>query len=147
MKAVPLGSTQRVGRRHVGVGPEDRRHAPVQVPAERLLLRGGLGVDLDHDRVRLALQALDHPVRAQEGVLGLHVHVLAAEDREDGHLEPPGRDDHVVPSRAGGGQVRGPADPVDLRDLGLPAALVPDVVAQRDRVDARLEERAGDQRR
>src|SRR3712207_8953490 len=33
-----------VGRRHVGVGADDGRHLPVQVPAERDLLARGLGV-------------------------------------------------------------------------------------------------------
>ena len=43
---------------------------------------------------------LDHPIRAEEGILGLHVHVLPAEDREHSDPEPARRYDHVIPAGA-----------------------------------------------
>ena len=45
------GQDALVGGRHVGVGADDRRDPPVEVDAERLLLAGRLGVEVDeHDR-------------------------------------------------------------------------------------------------
>src|SRR3989339_378609 len=36
-----------VGRLHVGVGPDNRAYSPVEKPAERLFLRGYLGMEVD----------------------------------------------------------------------------------------------------
>ena len=104
-------------------------------------------MDLDNDRVGLGLEAVDHPVRAEERALGLDVHILPAEDREDCHAEAAGFDDEVVPSGAGLRQVGGPADVLDLADFALESPLVPDMVAQGQGVDSAIEQGLGDRTR
>ena len=62
MNAVPFGQHARVGGGHVGVGAEHRRDPAVEMPAHRLLLAGGLGVEVDQDHLDLVGETVDQTV-------------------------------------------------------------------------------------
>ena len=51
-----------VGGGHVGVGAEDGRDAAVEVPAHRHLLAGHLGVEVDEERVGVAVEPVEQRV-------------------------------------------------------------------------------------
>src|SRR5262249_18437749 len=74
-----------VCRGHVGVGADHRARAPVDEKAHRLLLRGGLGMEIDEARVGAAFEAasLDLAVDGAEGVVQVaHEHSTHGVDHE-----------------------------------------------------------------
>ncbi len=146
-KRRPFRQHRRIRRRHVRVRPDHRRHAPVEIPPKRQFLRRRLRMHFHHDRVALRTQLLDHPIRRQKRAIRLQAHELPSQDREYRHAKSPRRHNQVIPARIRRRQVRRPANAIDLRDLRLPPALIPHMIAERDRIDPRLEQRTRDRAR
>ena len=68
-KAVPPGQHALVGRLHVRVRADHGAHPPVEVPAHRHLLGGGLGVEVHEHDLAAALHLLQHAVGGAEGAV------------------------------------------------------------------------------
>jgi TonB-dependent receptor len=135
-----LRQNARIRRGHVRMRAQHRGHAAIEVPAERLFLGRGLRVKFDDNRVGLGTQLLDHPVCSLEGTIRLHRHVGPAQQRKHRHAEAAGFDDDVVPPGTLSRQVGRTAHAVHLCDFVFPSPLVPDVVAEGDRIDATFEQ-------
>ena len=131
----------RVGRRHVGVRPDARGHAPVEVPAHRDLLAGRLRVHVDEHGVGSVAQLGERGIRVRERRAdGLQVHEAGQVDHAQAHAVPL---DHGVPAaRASLRVVRGPHDPLLAIQQVVHLAVPERVVAERDRVGPHLEQLA-----
>ena len=78
-----------IGGRDVSVGADNGRCPSIEVPAQRLLFRGSLGVDFHQNRIGLAVELGEHPIAGQERALRFERQILAPENRE--HGEPHAR--------------------------------------------------------
>jgi len=124
------------------VGAEHSGDASVQVPAHRDLLAGELRVEVDDEGVRSAGQRFEELVDRREGVaLDSHVHLSAQVDHGDAH--PGCLDDRVAASRIARRKVRGADDPPLGVEVRVHVPVPVGVVAQRDHIDAGLEDRLG----
>ena len=119
-------------------------HAAVEMPAQRLFFRGRLGMDLNQRAVELPGEFLEQSISRKERAIGLRPHEAAAEHRADEQAETVFFHDNVVAPRAGRRQVGRTADAVEGLDFLLEALLIPHVVAERDDINAGLEERLAD---
>ncbi len=124
-----------VGGRDVGVGPDDGRNAAVEVPAEGLLLRGRLGVEVDDDDRRLLPQGLDLGVRPAEGAVD-GFHEDPALEIEDGDLDAAAVLEDIAAAAGVALRIIGGAEEARLPlEVGQGLLLVPDVVARGQDVD------------
>ncbi len=89
-------------------------------------------MNFDDNRISLGAKLFDHSVGAGKRTLRLYSHILAAENREHGQPESSRFDNQMIPSRTGGRKVGRTAYPFNLGYFRLPAALVPDVITQRN---------------
>ena len=143
MNAVPLREHPGIGRRHVGVGAEHRRHPAVEVPAHRHLLARHLGVEVDdHDLGALAPQLGDLGVGGGEGGAGDGQLQLAAQV-EHADPDPVDLDDRRAPARVSLRVVGGTDQHLAAVDELVGVALAVDVVAGRDQLDAGGEDVVG----
>jgi len=134
------GEDTAVGRRHVGVGSEDRRRPTVEVPAHRHLLAAHFGVEVDDHRVLLVVA--EDRVDGVEGGAG-DAEADAAAEVDDPNPHPSGLDQGVA---AAGVRLRvvGGADyPVGVFEELVGLAVAVDVVAGGDDVGAGAEEVVG----
>ena len=130
-----------VGGGHVGVGAHARQRAPVEMPAHRHLLAGGLGVHVHEHGVAAVAQVRQQRVGLGEGrAHGAEEHLT----REVDHAEaPPVRLDHRVAAARAALRVVGRAhDARLLVEVLVDLAVAVGVVAERDRVGAELEQLA-----
>jgi len=125
----------------VGVRPEDRRHAAVEVPAHRHLLAGQLGVEVDDERVGGAGERVEQLVdRGERVAVHPHVHLAAQADHGDPHA---GRlDDRVAPAGVARGEVRRAHDPAFRVQVRIDVPVAVGVVAERDHVGPGVEDLA-----
>ena len=140
-----LGQDPLVAGHHVGVRPDDHRHSPVEVQAEGVLLGRDLAVEVDEADRRQGLGGLvEQPVGLRERVVDL-LHVGAALEVDDRELVAVERviDAPSATRDAVGAVVERSQDALALVEVLVDLALVPDVVAGRDDVDARIEQRLG----
>ena len=100
------------------------------MPADRLLLGGGLGVNLGQQGIRLPSQPFHELVGLLERAGYLGAHEGPSKNGEQAHLEATRLEYKMIPARIGGGQIGGTADEIELVDLTVKAHLVPDVIAQ-----------------
>src|SRR6267378_5346093 len=134
-----LGQDAGIGRGDVGVGAEHEAGPAVQVPAQRHLLGGGLGVHI-HDPHPSRLAAPDDLVHGRErGVVGWHEE--PALDVADQHhpLLPQVVAEPAAPWGTAG-IVLGPQDWAVAVEPILHLALIPDVVAAGQDIDAQGEQ-------
>ena len=134
-----VGQDPFVAGHDVGVGPGDDADPPIEVQAKGVLLRGQLAVEVDQADGRQRLGRLvEEAVRVGERVLDrLHVGpALEVDHRDVGAVErlvgapsPPGHLVRAVVERS--------QDAFAGLEVRVDLALVPDVVARRDDVDAR----------
>ena len=142
-----------VGGRNMGMRPQHRGHAPIQMPAQCHLLAGGLGMDIDHNH--LGRDLLQQRVSGVERIVG-RIH-------EDAALQ---LDHRVLHAACRHAFVNAPAGNARLQ-IGWPQhaapalvapggrsvhivdqlALVPDVVAGGQNIRAQIEEVLGKLRR
>ena len=75
-----------VGGRHVGVGADHRADPAVEIEAQRLLLAGRLGVEVDEDHLHLRRQRRSSRSAARKGESsGLHEHLPLEVDHRHRH--------------------------------------------------------------
>ena len=146
MYAVPPGST-----RASAVGtwvwvPTTAVTRAVQIPAEADLLAGRLGVHVDEDVISVSGQAVQHRVGLPERGSS---DVQEQTARQRHHPQPdPVALDGADPVTGLGAQIVGrPQDALLAVEVGIDLALAVGVVAERDHVDAGVEELIGDLRR
>ena len=143
MNAVPSGQHPAVGGRHMGVGTEHRRDSAVEVPAERDLLAGHLGVEVDHDRVGPVGQA-----RRAEGRLRRRRIRAALSPTVPLRLITPtripsGLDHDRAPARIGSAVVGRTDHPVGPVEVLVCVAVAVGVVAEGDHVGPGVEDVEG----
>ena len=127
-----------VGGRHVGVAADHERSAAVGEVAERRLLAGRLGMDVDHDRVGRSAERMLREFgveRAERVAVGAHEqatdhlqhqHLAAVREAQLG----------AAATRRPGQHVQRTDQPRILADMANDVALVEDVVAGGDQVGA-----------
>ena len=122
--------------RHMGVAAEDRREAPVEMPAHRELLARRFGVPVEDAHLRRALAQLfqEQVERAERVVLLGHEHATYGVCDERPFRDRPAAS--RIPRR----KVERPHAEVQRIDLLEEDALIPHVVAVRDDVRARFTE-------
>ena len=123
----------------MGVGPEDRGDASVEVPSHRHLLAGQLGVKVDDDRVGLAVEALEQRLRLGERRAG-GAHVLDAAEVDNRDPLPVHGHHDVSPARAAGLVVGGADHALGVVEVSIDLAVAVDVVAGRDHAGAEPEQ-------
>ena len=133
----------------VGVRADDRADPAVEMEPEGVLLGRQLAVEVDEpDRRQRLGRLVEQRVGVGERVLDrLHVRpALEVDDRELGAVERL-EDAPAAAGHAVGAVVQRPQDAIVRLEVRVDLALVPDVVAGRDHVDAGREERLGGRRR
>ena len=127
----------------VGVRPDDGADPPVEMEPQRVLLGRELAVEVDEaDRRQRLRRLVEERVGVGERVLD-RLHVRPALEVDHGELRAVERVVHA-PAAAGdavGAVVQRPQDAVVRLEVRVDLALVPDVVAARDHVDAGREDR------
>jgi len=128
------------------VGPDDGAHATVEEPAHADLLARCLGVHIDEDVVDAPAQVGQDRVDLDEGrAPGAQEEVARERDDAEAHAAAVDDDGAVAGLRAQ--VVGGPDDPLLLVEVGVDLAAAVGVVAERDDVDAAVEELVGELRR
>ena len=128
------------------VGPDDGAHATVEEPAHADLLARSLGVHVDKDVVDAPPQVGQDCVDLDEGrAPGAQEEVARERDDAEAHAAAVDDDGAVAGLRAQ--VVGGPDDPLLLVEVGVDLAAAVGVVAERDDVDAAVEELVGELRR
>ena len=140
------GQHAQIGGRHVGVGADDEARAAVAEKSHRLLFAGRLAVEIDDDGVGAFRQraggelAIDRRERIVE-----RVHVDAAHGVDDEHARAVlGLDHGGAAARRAGGIIDRPDQPRRALDEDQRLFLVPGMIAERDGVDAGLDQLAID---
>ena len=147
--AVPLGRIRSSPVTTCVCVPTTTRHPTVEVQAQRVLLGRDLAVEVDQaDRRQRLGRLVQQAVGVGERVLDL-LHVGAALEVDHGQLVAVERVVHApaAPRDLVGAVVERPQHPFARLEERVDLALVPDVVARRDDVNAGLEQRLGGRRR
>ena len=142
MKAVPPGQDAVIGGRHMGVRADHEAGAAVAEMAHRLLLAGRLAMHVDHDGVGGLAEraggefALDRRERIVE-----RVHEDAAHGVDHQHaLAVLGVDQRRAAARRAGGIVERADQARRALDEHQRLALIPGMIAERDRVGAGIDQ-------
>ncbi len=127
----------------VGVGADHRRDLAVEVPSQRHLLGGGLGVDVHEHDLALPAQRLERLLGAAERAVHLF-HEDAAQQVDHPHRGAVAGGEHprALAGRPGR-HVRGPHQAGFLGQVLHALAAVPQVVAAGQHVDAGAEQIRG----
>jgi hypothetical protein len=129
------------------VRAEDGGRPAVEVDRHRDLLARRLTVEVEQEDRRLPQGLLHERVHHLERP-HRRGHEQVAEQIEDRDPRPVAGPGHgPTASRRGGREVGGPNDAVRSGEIGRDLLPAPDVVAERDHVDARFEQPAGELRR
>src|SRR2546421_3277350 len=130
----PSGQYPRVGGRDVGVRADHGAGPAVQVPPHGRLLRGGLGVHVAEDYVRLPMLGKDRVGRPQRGVRRLDEDAPDQVHHED--FVPAGVDDAPALARRGRRVVGRSEHTIQTRQLSDKILLGEDMVSSGDHVSS-----------
>ena len=131
-----------VGGRHMGMGADHEAGAAVAEEADALFLAGCLAVEIDHDRIRRRAQGtgLEFAVKRREGIVERR-HEDAADGVDDQRaLAAFGVDQRRAAARRADRKIRRPNEPRRALDEHQRLALIPGMIAERDRVGTGVDE-------
>ena len=149
MNAVPPGKHAQIGGRRVGVGADHEARAAIAEKAERLLLAGRLGMDVDDDGVGGLAQRARHQLAVGGGErIVERIHENAAHGIDHQHARAVlGLDHRRATARRAGGIIDRPDQFWRPLDENQRLLLVPGMIAERDRIGTSLDQLAIDRLR